>query len=126
MEAQTLNDTVAAISKKRLDGFILDARAFITYGVEHHLSNTAILSNLSHDIFGLAKGDKLMLPRVTGYEKQYPFNKSEMFQNHLGFGTQFHGSSLGVLLPLLNTKTTNKPAGRVETAPHIGNRENDK
>lgn len=91
-----------AIPKKSLDRFILDARAFIAYGAEHGMNNTAILSNLSHDIFGLAIGDKLMLPRVSGYEKLHPFLTSELARHSL----VNNGSGLGCLIPILNAQKT--------------------
>ena len=87
------------ISCQALRRFILDARAFIAYGCSKGLSNTAMLSNLAHDIFGLAIGDKLMLPRVTGYSNEHPFTQ----EGHI-----VEGSSLGVLLPLFNKTERNE------------------
>jgi hypothetical protein len=80
-----------------LSDFILDARAYIAFAMAEGQTNDSILSNLSHDIFGLAQGDELMLPRVNGYEKRHPFAESNVANQAFG-----NGSGLGCLLPILN------------------------
>jgi len=88
--------------------WIHDARAFIEYATRRGMSNTAILHNLAHDIYGLAEGEQLMLPRVDGYAKAHPYKIiPEITEHDFGSSGEVTGSSRGALLPLLNNKNNN-------------------
>lgn len=52
---------------KRLTGFIQDAAAYVRWAFNEGHRQDVILSNLVHDLRGLANDEPCFSPRVTGY-----------------------------------------------------------
>jgi hypothetical protein len=56
-------------TKKELETYLQDTRAFIIWCMRHNKPAELIMSTVAHDIGGLLRSEPCFSPRVTGYTK---------------------------------------------------------